>query len=128
MKQDIVRIQNATDVARPTSIDNHFHTSIDSRLRTSIDNRIPASVDDNPPHPHSIKDYKVVNENTKACKSIPNNYEIVIVINTPTTMNNQFEALNAPKIDLPFFFLHSYELNTTSLSLSLHIQLKNPRF
>ena len=39
-------------------------------------------------------------------------------------MNNQFEALNAPKIDLPFFFLHSYELNTTSLSLSLHIKLK----
>ena len=28
------------------------------------------------------------------------NYKIAIVINTPTTMNNQFEALNAPKIDL----------------------------
>ncbi|KAF3559666.1 hypothetical protein F2Q69_00013869 [Brassica cretica] len=55
MKQDIARIQSATDVARPTSIDNRLHTSIDSRLRTSIDNRIPASVDDNPPHPHSIK-------------------------------------------------------------------------
>ena len=34
--------------------------------------------------------------------------------NTLATMNNQFEAFNAPKIDLPFFFLHSYELNTTS--------------
>ncbi|KAF3541094.1 hypothetical protein F2Q69_00020561 [Brassica cretica] len=63
MKQDITRIQSATDVARPTSIDNRLHTSIDSRLRTSIDsrlrtsidNRIPASVDANPPHPHSIK-------------------------------------------------------------------------
>ncbi|KAF2588630.1 hypothetical protein F2Q70_00038885 [Brassica cretica] len=55
MKQDITIIQNAIDVARPTSINNHFHTSINSRLRTSIDNRIPASVDGNPPHPHSIK-------------------------------------------------------------------------
>ena len=55
MKQDIARIQSATDVARPTSIDNRLHTSIDSRLHTSIDNHIPASVDDNPPHPHSIK-------------------------------------------------------------------------
>ncbi|KAF2550047.1 hypothetical protein F2Q68_00034856 [Brassica cretica] len=55
MKQDIAKIQSATDVARPTSIDSRLHTSIDSRLRTSIDNSIPASVDDNPPHPHSIK-------------------------------------------------------------------------
>ncbi|KAF3607759.1 hypothetical protein DY000_02048856 [Brassica cretica] len=55
MKQDIARIQRATDVARPTSIDNRLHTSIDNRLHTSIDNHIPASVDDNPPHPHSIK-------------------------------------------------------------------------
>ena len=56
-----------------------------------------------------------------------NNYKIVIVINTPTPINNQFEALNAPKIDLPFFFLHSYELNTTSFSLFLHIKLKKPK-
>ncbi|KAF2545707.1 hypothetical protein F2Q70_00021522 [Brassica cretica] len=55
MKQEITIIQSATDVARPTSIDNRLHTSIDSRLRTSIDNRIPAWVDDNPPQPHSIK-------------------------------------------------------------------------
>ncbi|KAF3573503.1 hypothetical protein F2Q69_00059809 [Brassica cretica] len=59
MKQDIARIQSATDIARPTSIDNHLHTSIDSRLGTSIDNRIPASVDTNPPHPHSIKSQPV---------------------------------------------------------------------
>ncbi|KAF3493809.1 hypothetical protein DY000_02053200 [Brassica cretica] len=56
MKQDIARIQSATDVARPTLIDNHLHTSIDSCLRTSIDNRILASVDDNPPHPHQGRD------------------------------------------------------------------------
>ncbi|KAF3600528.1 hypothetical protein F2Q69_00035100 [Brassica cretica] len=55
MKKDVARIQRATDVARPTSIDIHLHKSIDSRLHTSIDNHIPASVDDNPPHPHSIK-------------------------------------------------------------------------
>ncbi|KAF3551537.1 hypothetical protein DY000_02007375 [Brassica cretica] len=55
MKQDIDRISNSTEVARPTSINNRLHTSIDSRLRTSIDNRIPASVDANPPHPYSIK-------------------------------------------------------------------------
>ena len=55
-------------------------------------------------------------------------YKIVIVFNTPTTMNNQFEALNLPQIDLHFFFLNSYELKTTSLSLSLHIHPKNPRF
>ncbi|KAF3553891.1 hypothetical protein F2Q69_00013014 [Brassica cretica] len=48
MKQDISRIQSATDVARPTSIDNHLHTSIDNHLHTSVDNRISASVDANP--------------------------------------------------------------------------------
>ncbi|KAF3560594.1 hypothetical protein DY000_02012460 [Brassica cretica] len=55
MKQDIARIQSATDIARPTSINNRLHTSIDSRLSISIDNRIPASVDDNLPLPHLIK-------------------------------------------------------------------------
>ncbi|KAG5410950.1 hypothetical protein IGI04_007269, partial [Brassica rapa subsp. trilocularis] len=63
---------------------------------------------------------------TLSPSSSSSNYKIVIVINTLTTMNNQFEALNAPKNDLPFFFLHSYELNTTYLSLSLHIKLKTP--
>ncbi|KAG5388603.1 hypothetical protein IGI04_030144 [Brassica rapa subsp. trilocularis] len=61
---------------------------------------------------------------TLSPSSSSSNYKIAIVINTLTTMNNQFEALNAPKIDLLFFFLHSYELNTTSLSLSLHIKAK----
>ena len=51
-------------------------------------------------------------------------YKIDITINTPTTMNNQFEALNAPQIDLHFFFLNSYQLKTTFLSLSLHIHPK----
>ena len=51
-------------------------------------------------------------------------YKIVIAINTSTTMNNQFEALNAPQIDLHFFFLNSYQLKTTFLSLSLHIHPK----
>ncbi|KAF3493831.1 hypothetical protein DY000_02053528 [Brassica cretica] len=55
MKQDIARIQRATDVARPTSIDRHQRASIDSILPTSIDNRKPASVDDNLPHPYSMK-------------------------------------------------------------------------
>ncbi|KAG5378042.1 hypothetical protein IGI04_025884 [Brassica rapa subsp. trilocularis] len=54
-------------------------------------------------------------------------YKIVIAINTPTTMNNQFEALNVPQIDLHFFFLNSYELKTTFLSLYLHIHPKNPK-
>ena len=40
-------------------------------------------------------------------------------------MNNQFETLNAPQIDLHSFFLNSYELKTTSLSLSLYIHPKN---
>ena len=51
-------------------------------------------------------------------------YKIVIAINTSTTINNQFEALNAPQIDLHFFFLNSYQLKTTFLSLSLHIHPK----
>ena len=48
-------------------------------------------------------------------------YKIVVAINTSTTMNNQFEALNVPQIDLHFFFLNSYQLKTTFLSLYLHI-------
>ena len=51
-------------------------------------------------------------------------YKIVIDINTPTTMNNQSEALNAPQIDLHSFFRNSYELKTTSLSLYFHIHPK----
>ncbi|KAF3570230.1 hypothetical protein F2Q69_00058710 [Brassica cretica] len=57
MKQDISRIQHATDVTRPTSIDRHQRASIDidSLLPASIDNCKPESVDDNLPHPHSMK-------------------------------------------------------------------------
>ncbi|KAF3607758.1 hypothetical protein DY000_02048857 [Brassica cretica] len=65
MKQDIARIQRATDVARPTSINNRLRTSIDGRLPTSIDNHIPTSVDDNPPHPHSIKSQPNFHASTK---------------------------------------------------------------
>ncbi|WZZ65140.1 hypothetical protein YC2023_076510 [Brassica napus] len=42
---------------------------------------------------------------TLSPSSSSSNYKIVIVINTPTTMNNQFESLNAPKIDLHSLFL-----------------------
>ncbi|KAF2597570.1 hypothetical protein F2Q68_00011542 [Brassica cretica] len=55
MKQDIDRIQHATDIARPTSIDKGHHPSIDNRLHTSIDNRIPTSVDNIPPHSPLMK-------------------------------------------------------------------------
>ena len=55
MRQDITRIQRATDVSRSTSIDRHQQASVDSRLHASIDNRFPASVDDNPPHSHTVK-------------------------------------------------------------------------
>ena len=41
-----------------------------------------------------------------------------------TTVSNQFDALNAHQIDLHFLFLNSYELKTTSLSISLHIHPK----
>ncbi|KAF3514530.1 hypothetical protein F2Q69_00006226 [Brassica cretica] len=47
MRQDIARIQRATDVSRPKSIDR--------RRQASIDNRLPASVDDNPPYSHTMK-------------------------------------------------------------------------
>ncbi|KAF2570236.1 hypothetical protein F2Q70_00004217 [Brassica cretica] len=47
MRQDIARIQRATDVSHPTSIDR--------RRQASIDNRLPASVDDNLPHAHTMK-------------------------------------------------------------------------
>ncbi|KAF2557504.1 hypothetical protein F2Q68_00017254 [Brassica cretica] len=50
MRQDIARIQQATDASRHTSIDRRHHESIDSRLPTSIDQRLPALVDNNPPH------------------------------------------------------------------------------
>ncbi|KAF3578710.1 hypothetical protein DY000_02031437 [Brassica cretica] len=55
MRQDIARIQRATDVSRSTSIDRNRQASIDNRLHASIDNCLPASIDDNPPHSHTMK-------------------------------------------------------------------------
>ncbi|KAF2604799.1 hypothetical protein F2Q70_00025801 [Brassica cretica] len=55
MKQDIARIQHATDVAQSSSIDRDQHTSVNVCQRTSIDNQMPTSVDDNPPHLHMMK-------------------------------------------------------------------------
>ncbi|KAF3598260.1 hypothetical protein F2Q69_00035402 [Brassica cretica] len=63
MKQDIARIQNATDVARPRSIDRRQPQSIDSRQSSSIDrhhhasidNCLAASINTNPPRPHTMK-------------------------------------------------------------------------
>ena len=54
-------------------------------------------------------------------------HNIVIAINTLTTMNNQFEALNAPKIDLHFLF-SQFLWNKNNISLlSLHIHPKKPK-
>ncbi|KAF3559904.1 hypothetical protein F2Q69_00014020 [Brassica cretica] len=63
MKKDIARIQNATDTARPPSINRGQPQSIDSRQspsldrhhHASIDNCLAASIDTNPPHPHTMK-------------------------------------------------------------------------
>ncbi|KAF2610408.1 hypothetical protein F2Q70_00011241 [Brassica cretica] len=55
MKKDIARIQNATDVARPPSIDSSQSPSIDRHHHTSIDNRFAASIDINLPRPHMMK-------------------------------------------------------------------------
>ncbi|KAF3494112.1 hypothetical protein DY000_02052959 [Brassica cretica] len=55
MKQDIARIQQATDAHRQTSIDRIHHASIDCRLPTSIDPRLPASIDISPPHSHPMQ-------------------------------------------------------------------------
>ncbi|WZZ15694.1 hypothetical protein YC2023_108783 [Brassica napus] len=63
MKQDIARIQNATDTARPPlinrrqpqSMDSRRPPSIDRHYHTSIDNRMIASIDTNPPRPYTMK-------------------------------------------------------------------------
>ena len=65
---------------------------------------------------------------TFSTSSSSNIYKNVIVNNTPTTMKNQFEVLNALQIDLHFFFLNSYELKTTSFSLSLYIHKKKTQY
>ncbi|KAF3589046.1 hypothetical protein F2Q69_00028799 [Brassica cretica] len=46
MKQDIARIQHATDVARPPSIDRRRPPSIDRQHHTSINNHMSASIND----------------------------------------------------------------------------------
>ncbi|KAF2602031.1 hypothetical protein F2Q70_00025877 [Brassica cretica] len=55
MKQDIARIQHATDVARPPSIDRRRPPLIDMHHHTSIDNYMSALIDDSPPCPHTTK-------------------------------------------------------------------------
>ncbi|KAF3600916.1 hypothetical protein F2Q69_00037119 [Brassica cretica] len=55
MRQDVARIQQATDGSRHISFDGRQHVSIDSRLPISIDQRLPASVDNNPPHSPPVK-------------------------------------------------------------------------
>ena len=55
-------------------------------------------------------------------------YNIVITMNTPTTMNNQFEAINALKNRFSLLIYHLLCAKTTSLSLSLYIHPKNQRF
>ncbi|KAF2550088.1 hypothetical protein F2Q68_00033787 [Brassica cretica] len=55
MRQDIAKIQQATDASRHTSIDRRQHASIDIPLPTSIDHRLPASINNSPPHSPPIK-------------------------------------------------------------------------
>ncbi|WZY94349.1 hypothetical protein YC2023_066678 [Brassica napus] len=58
MKQDVAKIQHATDVARPPSIDTRQPPSIDKHHHTSIDNHMSASIDDSPPRLHKKKSKK----------------------------------------------------------------------
>ncbi|KAF2530462.1 hypothetical protein F2Q70_00029412 [Brassica cretica] len=55
MRQDIAKIQQATDASRHTSIDRRQHASIDIPLPTSIDHRLPESINNSPPHSPPIK-------------------------------------------------------------------------
>ncbi|WZZ78246.1 hypothetical protein YC2023_098818 [Brassica napus] len=55
MRQDIAKIQQATDAYRHTSIDKRQHASINNPLPTSIDQHLPASVDNSPPHSPPMK-------------------------------------------------------------------------
>ncbi|KAG5384633.1 hypothetical protein IGI04_036103 [Brassica rapa subsp. trilocularis] len=52
IRQDITRIQQATEASCQTSIDIRHHASIDCRSPTSIDPRLPTSIDISPPHSH----------------------------------------------------------------------------
>ena len=51
-------------------------------------------------------------------------HNITIVINTPTTMNNQFEALNAPKNRFTLFLSQFLWTKNNISLLSLHIHPK----
>ena len=55
MRQDIAKIQQATDASRHASIDRRQHASIYNPLPTSIDHRLPASVDNSPPDSPPMK-------------------------------------------------------------------------
>ncbi|KAG5393379.1 hypothetical protein IGI04_023342, partial [Brassica rapa subsp. trilocularis] len=55
MRQDIARIQQATEASRQTSIGRGQHASIDCRQPTSINPRLPASIDISPPHSHPMQ-------------------------------------------------------------------------
>uniref|UniRef100_A0A0D3A4D1 Uncharacterized protein n=1 Tax=Brassica oleracea var. oleracea TaxID=109376 RepID=A0A0D3A4D1_BRAOL len=55
MKQDIARIQNATDTVRPQSIDIRQSPSVDIHHHASIDSRLAASINTSPPCPNTMK-------------------------------------------------------------------------
>ncbi|KAF2538035.1 hypothetical protein F2Q68_00021133 [Brassica cretica] len=57
MKQDIAKIQNATDTVRPQSIDIRQSPSLDIHHHASIDNRLAGPIDTNSPRPHKIKSH-----------------------------------------------------------------------
>ncbi|WZZ88736.1 hypothetical protein YC2023_117315 [Brassica napus] len=73
MKKDIARIENATDTARPPSIDRRQPQSIDSRKspslarrhHASIDNRLPASIDTNLPRTHTMNILEIFGASTR---------------------------------------------------------------
>ena len=80
-------------------------------------------------HENTITLFSFENECfTLSSSSFSSIYNITIAINTPTTMNNQFEALNAPKNQISTSFHISYAQKPTSLSLYLYIHPKNLRF
>ena len=62
---------------------------------------------------------------TLSSPSSPSIYNIVFVINTPTTMDNHFEGVNALKFQTFLFLSHFLCTQITSLSLSLQIHQKN---
>ncbi|KAF2561611.1 hypothetical protein F2Q70_00016878 [Brassica cretica] len=55
MKQDLARIQNATDTVRPQSIDIRQSPTLDIHHHASIDSRLAASIDTSLPRPNTMK-------------------------------------------------------------------------